>query len=681
MKQIIIVLSLAFLTVSGFSQSKLLKAPVNPDYLKFIEEYESGKTEMFAAPSPYELNFDQYFKKKKGSLPKSFPVVYDMRTAGLGGTSLLTSVKHQLSCGACWAFATYGSIESVWKVMGLGDYDLSENNLKNCHGFEILPCQWGHHFMSTAYLVRGSGPIPEADDPYVPTNGSCTGGLTPTAYIPIARYLPEDHDAFKETIMNTGAVYNTYRSESGGYQWINNHYTYCYQGGLSTTHAIAIVGWDDTLSTACGQGAWIAKNEYGTGFGEDGFFYIAYQDTLVLKYNAIWSEREEYDIDLYIYQYDTIGGWPFVGYEDSIAYSLIKYVAQSDQFLTKIGTYTVSFGSYLEVEIYDDFDGVNLSNLLTSIPEQYCDYPGFWSLELPEPLRIKNGDGFYIKVKYNSPGCDYPIAIEGVNPGYTNPVLETGKCWTSDDAVVWEAAGFGTVNEFDLCIKAFGYDITKIDLKVMLEGPFNGTDMNTDLNAVLPLSQPYFVNPWNYNGTETVTGIPNQNIVDWVLVELRDTTETNSATEATVIARQAAFLLNDGSIVGIDGYSILKFSNSITHQLFVVVYHRNHIPVMSAFPVTETDGVYEYNFTDAIDKAFGGADGYKDLGNGVYGMIGGDGLATGSINEDDKTGVWEPQAGEAGYKEGDFNLNRKVNNPDKNEIWLLNIGSSSQVPE
>ena len=42
MKQIILTFSLAFLTVSGFSQSKLLKAPVNPDYIKFIEEYESG---------------------------------------------------------------------------------------------------------------------------------------------------------------------------------------------------------------------------------------------------------------------------------------------------------------------------------------------------------------------------------------------------------------------------------------------------------------------------------------------------------------------------------------------------------------------------------------------------------------------------------------------------------------
>jgi len=217
---------LLFAFLNNLSGQGIIKeAPINPDYLKFIKEYNSGKVgdeELMAAPSPYKLNYDQYFKQKQYLFPESYPISYDMRTAGPGGTSLLTPVKHQLSCGACWAFATYGSIESTWKMMGLGDNDFSENNLKNCHGFDLDPCVWGHHFMSTAYLVRGSGPITEVDDPYDPVNGPCTEGLTPDAYIPEARYLPEDHDAFKNAIMNIGAVYNTYRSTSD-YQWIYGH--------------------------------------------------------------------------------------------------------------------------------------------------------------------------------------------------------------------------------------------------------------------------------------------------------------------------------------------------------------------------------------------------------------------------------------------------------------------------
>jgi len=161
-KSVRLLLSLIICCVSiipGLSQKVLRKAPLNPDYVRFLEDYNSAKSdgfEMFAAPSPAFLNFNRYFEWKKSKAPKDYPVAYDMRTAGPGGTSLLTSVKHQLGCGACWAFATYGSMESTWKIMGLGDNDLSENNLKNCHGFDLLPCTWGHHFMSTAYLVRGS---------------------------------------------------------------------------------------------------------------------------------------------------------------------------------------------------------------------------------------------------------------------------------------------------------------------------------------------------------------------------------------------------------------------------------------------------------------------------------------------------------------------------------------------
>jgi len=685
MKTINYILVLFIFLIDGsfvYSQ-ELIKAPLNPDYVKFKEEYLSEETDpefLKAAPSPYKLNFSEYSNLKESFLKDFYPIVYDMRTAGPGGTSLLTSVKHQLTCGACWAFATCSSVESTWKILGLGDNDLSENNMKNCHGFEYDPCNWGHHFMSTAYLIRGSGPITETDDPYDPLNHICAEDVTPDAYIPVSRYLPEDHDAFKDVIMNDGAVYNTYRSESGGYQWINGNYTYCYQGSESTSHAIAIVGWNDTLTTACGQGAWLCKNQYGTSFGDNGFFYISYQDTLVLRYNAVWPEREDYDPELKIYQYDTIGGWPFLGYSWPIVYGLIRFTADDDQFITRIGTYTVSFGSYLSAEIYSDFDGTNLTNLLTAIPEQYCDYPGFWQLNLPENLRINSGDDFYVKVRYYSPGEDFPLAVEGADPGYSDPSFETGKCWTSPDESFWDPAGIGTPNEFDLCIKTYAYDVTKLNVKVMLEGPFNGSDMNTELNAVLPLTQPFNISPWNYTGSESVASIPNANIVDWVIVELRESEGlASTAVDSTIIATQAAFLLNDGSIVGLDGISNLVFNVHIRNNLYIVIHHRNHLSVMSAISLTKIGNIYDYDFSNALPKAYNV--GHKHLGNGVYGMIGGDGLANGNVNQDDKANVWELQAGEQGYKEGDFNLNRQVANPDKNEIWKPNLNSSSQVPQ
>ncbi len=663
---------LVFLLYFGFafSQTGIKKAPVNPDYLKFLDAYETGETGLYASPAPGILNFKKYYEIKKGSSPKNFPVVYDMRTAGPGGTSLLTSVKNQSGCGACWAFATYGSMESVWKVMGLGDNDLSENNLKNCSGFELDPCEWGHHFMSTAYLIRGSGPVYETDDPWVPANQPCTGNFTPAAYIPAARYLPEDHDAFKETIMTQGAVYNTYRSESAGYQWINGHLTYCYQGGNTTTHAIAIVGWNDTITTACGNGAWICKNQYTENFGEGGYFYISYQDTLVLKYNAIWPEREDWDSEMHIYQIDEIGGWPFIGYEDSVAYGLIKYVAGGDQFITRIGTYTVSFGTTLTVEVYDNFDGTTLSGLLASIPSKYCDYPGFWQIDLPTPLQINAGDDFYIKVKYSSPDCEFPIASEGFEDGYSDPVIESGMCWTREENGPWEAIGMGTDFEADLCIKAYAYDIVKTNIKVFLEGPFNGNSMDTSLakSNLVPFTQPFDAAPWDYQGTESVNSLPG-GVVDWVLMELFDTTGSNVIAQTNPVTRRALFVLKNGSIVDTDGFSLPAFNVKISDSLFIAVWHRNHCKVVSSAALIKTQGVYNYDFTTDSSKATEGSQVLTELSPGVFGIIAGDGNSDGIISIDDINNVWKLQSGRNGYLKGDFNLDGQCSNQDKNDVW------------
>ncbi|MEZ5197256.1 MAG: hypothetical protein R2764_12900 [Bacteroidales bacterium] len=152
-----------------------------------------------------------------------------------------------------------------------------------------------------------------------------------------------------------------------------------------------------------------------------------------------------------------------------------------------------------------------------------------------------------------------------------------------------------------------------LDVLVYLEGPYSGPEMSTDLNLAgeLPLSQPYNTAPWNYSGTESVAAIPNPNVVDWVMVELRDAANAAVATTATTIAQQAAFLLKDGSVVGLDGSSNLQFTNSVSNNLFVVVWHRNHLGVLSASPLTGSGGSYTYDFSTSINKAYGAASGYK----------------------------------------------------------------------
>ncbi|MBC8485604.1 MAG: hypothetical protein H8D45_06145 [Bacteroidetes bacterium] len=220
----------------------------------------------------------------------------------------------------------------------------------------------------------------------------------------------------------------------------------------------------------------------------------------------------------------------------------------------------------------------------------------------------------------------------------------------------------------------------ELDLTVFLEGPFDGATMNTDLNnlSMLPLDQPYNSAPWNYGGTESVTSIPNTDVVDWVLIELRDAPDAASATSEAMVAQKAVFLLNNGSVVDLNGTSILSFNHLIIQSLFVVIWHRNHLGIMSANPVTESGGIYTYDFSIPAGQAYG-TDAQKNLEGGVYGMFGGDANGDGDVNTDDKI-IWANQAGTQGYKSADFTMNGQVDNVGKNDIWQQNIGESSQLP-
>jgi len=222
----------------------------------------------------------------------------------------------------------------------------------------------------------------------------------------------------------------------------------------------------------------------------------------------------------------------------------------------------------------------------------------------------------------------------------------------------------------------------QVDLQVILQGPFIGSIMETSLykSGFLPLSQPYAGPPWNYPGTESVTLIPNANVVDWVLVELRDAPSAAQATVATRIARQAGFLLKDGTIKGTDGSSNLSFNASISNHLFVVICHRNHLAVMSANALVNAGGTYSWDFTYASSQAYGGTLAQKQLATGIWGMFAGDGTSNGNIDNADKNDIWKPQAGMSGYRAGDFNLSGIVDNVDKNALWNPNSGRSSQVP-
>jgi len=198
---------------------------------------------------------------------------------------------------------------------------------------------------------------------------------------------------------------------------------------------------------------------------------------------------------------------------------------------------------------------------------------------------------------------------------------------------------------------------SRFNIKVFLQGPFNGLTMNLGLNELgeLPLGQPYNDETWYYTGTEAVDAIPNASVVDWVLLEFRETAgDVSSADASTIVAQQAAFLLDDGSIVGLDGSSAVLLPIAFSDNVYVVVNHRNHIRVMSASALTMTGGIYTYDFTDAAAKAFDSQQ--ADLGGGFFGMYSSDCYNDGEVFSADLGVFLNEYPTFGGYNAADLDL-------------------------
>ncbi len=226
--------------------------------------------------------------------------------------------------------------------------------------------------------------------------------------------------------------------------------------------------------------------------------------------------------------------------------------------------------------------------------------------------------------------------------------------------------------------------IVVISPKIFLEGAYEPTTnlMRDDLRrqGILPLQTPYGDSAMVNNPTLTFeeNEEPHNNIVDWVLVELRDKNEPRS-----ILNVSSALVQSDGDIVALDGKSPVVLNHLIPDSYYVVIRHRNHLPIMSAEPIslslsntcidfsTEQTPVYDENAR-------------VDLGNGIMGVVGGDANGDNTVNAVDENSYWRVQNGqEYDYynANADFNLDGTVNAVDENLIRRKNNSKTATIPE
>lgn len=203
------------------------------------------------------------------------PAAFDWRNAG--GRNYVTAIKNQGSCGSCVAFGAVATVETTWRVQR-GDaamaVDLSEAHLFYCHararGRNCSNGWWPNEALDD---FKAKGVVDEACYPYTTTNTDCSGlcSNAPDRLTRITGYetMTGNVAKIKDWVSTKGpvsacfVVYDDFFSyRSGVYRHVS--------GGQAGGHCVTIIGYDNA------QGCWICKNSWGTGWGDGGYFRIAY---------------------------------------------------------------------------------------------------------------------------------------------------------------------------------------------------------------------------------------------------------------------------------------------------------------------------------------------------------------------------------------------------------------------
>ncbi|MBK9292325.1 MAG: fibrobacter succinogenes major paralogous domain-containing protein [Bacteroidetes bacterium] len=230
---------------------------------------------------------------------------------------------------------------------------------------------------------------------------------------------------------------------------------------------------------------------------------------------------------------------------------------------------------------------------------------------------------------------------------------------------------------------AYGNEVSfktahELQVKVFLEGAYQtgGTMKNhLNLNHLVPSSQPYNEEPWNFESLADVPACVPLQTVDWVLVEIRQAASPELATPETILPGwpKSLLLTNNGFIVDPFGEWPSVDVTAGTENLYVVVRHRNHIDVMSSATLNFNGNILTYDFSTAVTQAYGGSLGYKAVEPGVYGMVAGDIDGDGQLSVLDFD-EWGTAFGQwVVYSRSDVDMDALVSVLDFN-LWSVNFG-------
>ncbi len=526
----VIVLSIITTGMSAGAEEEyeLVFSETNPEYEKYLAEQqtpmlltldeEETVVNNSYVPSPF-IEVNSLYAL--GNVDNTLPQKYDARNEGK-----ITGVGNQGKDGVCWAFAGNSSLEAA--LMPEQEFNFSEQHVRfalssdnhNEWGYDRHPEDGGNFNMYGAYLMRWSGPVLESDDPYdLSTESravSVTNSFDEKFHVQGYQVLPNPSsnvedvtdeqraahvNLVKQYVMKYSSVftsiyyhYSYLNTDTNGYYYreknFNNNTMYS-----RANHALSIVGWDDTYSKENfntqpqNDGAFIIKNSWGEEFGEDGYFYLSYEDAYAGWEAGVIDRVDSVDNFDHIYQYDPFCITGAIGYQNKQTNEYISkasfanvFTAESDvEALKAVSVYITAPDTTCTVYVNAEDGTLKNFDRMEEVATETFEMSGYHTIDLTQAIPL-HGEKFVVAVYVESSVENQtmiPLEMPMTSGAITNYNCKAnaGESYMSYNSSSWADVARDVVPNTNVMLKAY-----TIDLPVETEVGFVDSD-GTKLNG------------------------------------------------------------------------------------------------------------------------------------------------------------------------------------------------------
>lgn len=489
------------------------------------------------------------------SIDEALPAKYSSADYGY-----IRPAENQYNSNNCWAFTTLGVLSAYsikHNIHSFSEADYSEAHLAWFNGKSRTdneddsmfgdglsidsPYDEGSKlFMSTFTLAKGSGIAWEVDYPFEQRNSKMGNYSefdrydTSAAILTEAKFLNSVGE-IKSAVMEYGAV------EAGIYydesklnntvrkKYSNGEYTFsgncCYLNRENTGegHEIMIIGWDDSYpkenflpgNMPKANGAWLCKNSWGNTWGENGFFWISYENGTfenVMTYACIDGGSCDD-----IYQYDGYGFNRCIAMQNKKTASFGNvFTAENTLTVERVGFYTY------QNSLYQNSDSTVKIEIYKNLPEDYASpvfgtpeislsvfesNSGYHTVELPNSIAVEEGERFSVVITVTVSQGNAVMLLEGNQSDTLSYHAEEGTSFLSFGD---SSDFFDTAKKYggNVCVKAYtrNYeDGTVSAVKISSDDKTVVKGSEETLEAVIkPLGQPGIVE-WKSSNNSVVS--------------------------------------------------------------------------------------------------------------------------------------------------------------------------------